>query len=196
MNKKLLVAAAAAAMLLAGCSSSTPAQKEEKKEEKAVEKQEKEVAKEEKKEDVKEDVIDGILSDLQKDGYEIDRERTEDGISNAKIYSADKGETEYEFFIFEDDEAAKAGMQTLYDDALRDKDASTQLAFTDDKTQIEETDSEDHENTLYVLNNNTIVKGTVPSSEFSQMKEQFITWGFLYGEQVTNEDIAETEKND
>ncbi|WP_304645587.1 hypothetical protein, partial [uncultured Dubosiella sp.] len=69
------------------------------------------------------------------------------------------------------------------------------LTFSDDQTQIEDIDMEDHEVTLYVLNDNVIVKGTVPQDQYDAMKEQFITWGFLYGEQVTNEDIEKTEKN-
>ncbi len=198
MNKKSMTFAAIAAMMLVGCSSSTNTPTTGKTEE-ASEKQEIVSKKQEdtsnSKQDIKSDVIDGIISDLKNDGYQIENEYEENNITNASITTAEKGNIDYEFFVFADDADAKNAMDTIYQDESSDKDSDTALTLSDDKTQIEKIDHEDNETTLYVLNDNVIVKGNVPSSQYDDLKEQFITWGFLYGEQVTNQDIEATEKN-
>lgn len=198
MNKKSMTFAAIAAMMLVGCSSSKNTPTTGKTEE-ASEKQEIVSKKQEdtsnSKQDIKSDVIDGIISDLKNDGYQIENEYEENNITNASITTAEKGNIDYEFFVFSDDADAKNAMDTIYQDELSDKDSDTALTLSDDKTQIEKIDHEDNETTLYVLNDNVIVKGNVPSSQYDDLKEQFITWGFLYGEQVTNQDIEATEKN-
>lgn len=198
MNTKRIAVFAVSALMLAGCSSA-PASTSKSGTENAKQetKTEKQQIKTEKREDIRSDVIDGILSDLEKDGFKIEKDFDSDGITNATIHEAEKGKTDYEFFIFANDADAKAGIQTLYNDELvdQDTDEGSTLTFSDDQTQIEDIDMEDHEVTLYVLNDNVIVKGTVPQDQYDAMKEQFITWGFLYGEQVTNEDIEKTEKN-
>ncbi|EOS60385.1 hypothetical protein C815_01443 [Firmicutes bacterium M10-2] len=198
MNKKSMTFAAIAAMMLVGCSSSTNTPTTGKTEE-ASEKQEIVSKKQEdtsnSKQDIKSDVIDGIISDLKNDGYQIENEYEENNITNASITTAEKGNIDYEFFVFADDADAKNAMDTIYQDESSDKDSDTTLTLSDDKTQIEKIDHEDNETTLYVLNDNVIVKGNVPSSQYDDLKEQFITWGFLYGEQVTNQDIEATEKN-
>lgn len=191
MNKKLMTFTAIAAMMLVGCSSSTTNAPATSKTEDTSGKQE--VVSE--KQDIKSDVIDGIISDLKNDGYQIEKEYEENNITNASITTAEKGNTDYEFFVFANDADAKSGMDTIYQDESADKDHDTTLTLSDDKTQLESVDQEDQETTLYVLNDNVIVKGHVPSAQYDDLKEQLITWGFLYGEQVTTQDIEATEKN-
>lgn len=179
--------------LLCGCASSTPTKTQDSSADSkdTPAETEKDTAttetKKEEKDDIKTDVFDSVLTSLKEDGYAVKEEYKDDDFPNATIYEAEKGETEYEFILFADSDAAQKAMDAIITKAQNDKDETVEL--NDEKTQLTIIDKDDEDTTIYVLNDNSIVKGSSNLLGSEAVRENMITWGFIYGEQVTEEDI-------
>lgn len=194
MNKKL-IALLSGALLLTGCTSSAPAKtetpkQETKQEETAQTETKKEESKQEKTQDISQSVFDDILTSLKNDGYRIDKEYSDDDYPGARIYEAEKGGTEYEFIQFKLDADASSAMERIIDEAQFEEDETVDL--NESRSQLTLVDKEDGDVTIYALDSNTIVKGSSHSLGSEAMKQQMIDWGFIYGENVTEQDL---EKN-
>lgn len=125
--------------------------------------------------------VTSILETLKTQGYHVENEYEEDGVTGSAIYQAESenNEIEYTFFVFDNDDQAAQGLQAIYEHVKADQDYDTDVTFSDDKTQIEETDKEDMETVLYTQSGSIIVKGSGPTSQKDTILEQFSNWGIL-----------------
>lgn len=187
---KKTIALILSTLLLCGCASNTTTQQPsssndskdtstETKTDTSTTETQKDSATTETKDNIQTDVFDSVLASLKEDGYFVQKDYVDDDFPTATIYEAERGETDYEFIIFANADAAQKAMKAIIADAQYDSDRDETVELNDDNTQLTITDREDGDTTLYVLNDNSIVKGSSRLGSES-VRENMINWGFIY----------------